>query len=129
MRIWVDPAKLISPGRLGDSPAVPGQRVTVPLTVQGQLGSVEEFAAVVLSRQHGRIARADARRRARGAGRPGLQLPHQRGRQDRDRAQLQLTPGGNAVKTAQRVLGRLEELKPSLPKGLSYSVPSTPPPS
>ena len=68
MRIWVDPGKLaaygltisevaqaieqqnvqIAPGRLGDEPALPGQRLTVPLTVQGQLTTPEAFAAIVL---------------------------------------------------------------------------------
>ena len=56
MRIWVDPAQLvayrltlgdlttaiseqnaqIAPGRVGDSPALPGQRVTIPLTEIGR---------------------------------------------------------------------------------------------
>ncbi|WP_206211047.1 efflux RND transporter permease subunit [Vogesella urethralis] len=68
MRIWVDPAKLlaygltmadlstaisqqnaqISPGSIGAAPVVSGQRVTVPLTVQGQLSSPAEFASIVL---------------------------------------------------------------------------------
>ena len=68
MRVWVDPHKLtaygltmndlaqaieqqnaqIAPGRVGDEPTVPGQRLTVPLTVQGQLSTPEEFAAIVL---------------------------------------------------------------------------------
>ena len=68
LRIWIDPAKLtsygvsvddisnairsqnaqVSPGRVGDAPTVPGQRVTIPLTVQGQLESVEAFEGVIL---------------------------------------------------------------------------------
>ena len=64
MRVWVDPAKLVSyslslaqivqaiqaqnaqiaPGRVGDAPTVPGQKNSIPLTVQGQLGTAEEFA-------------------------------------------------------------------------------------
>ncbi|MBL3955803.1 hypothetical protein FH721_27200, partial [Bacteroides thetaiotaomicron] len=36
------------PGSLGALPALPGQRVTVPLTAQGQLTTPEEFAKVVL---------------------------------------------------------------------------------
>ena len=68
MRIWVDPQKLITyglsmndlttavsqqnvqiaPGSLGAAPALPGQRVTVPLTAQGQLTSPEQFAKIVL---------------------------------------------------------------------------------
>lgn len=68
MRVWVDPNKLtaygltmndlataieqqnaqIAPGRLGDEPVLQGQRLTVPLTVQGQLSTPEEFSAIVL---------------------------------------------------------------------------------
>lgn len=68
MRIWLDPFKLnaygltvtdistaisqqnaqIAPGRLGDAPAVRGQQIAMPLTVQGQLQSPAQFAAIVL---------------------------------------------------------------------------------
>src|SRR5450830_1352549 len=68
MRIWVDPARLISyklsmsdvsaaiaeqnvqiaPGRLGDSPAMRGQRVTIPLTIEGQLKTPQQFEQIVL---------------------------------------------------------------------------------
>ena len=57
MRVWLDPTRLtgygltigdvasaieqqnleIAPGRIGDSPGLPGQRLTVPLTADGQL--------------------------------------------------------------------------------------------
>ncbi|WP_428981167.1 efflux RND transporter permease subunit [Marinomonas rhodophyticola] len=68
LRVWVDPNKLtsygltmadlttaitqqntqIAPGSIGASPTVAGQRVTVPLTVQGQLSSPEAFANIVV---------------------------------------------------------------------------------
>ncbi len=68
MRVWLDPTRLtgygltmgdvataieqqnleISPGRIGDSPGVPGQRITVPLSADGQLSTPEQFAAIVL---------------------------------------------------------------------------------
>src|SRR6185437_8493483 len=68
MRIWLDPTRLtgygltmgdvasaieqqnleISPGRIGDSPGVPGQRITVPLSAEGQLSTPGQFAAIVL---------------------------------------------------------------------------------
>src|SRR5690606_772647 len=68
MRVWIDPAMLtaydlsvdeianairaqntvVSPGRIGAPPTVPGQRVTAPLFVQGQLESPEEFADITL---------------------------------------------------------------------------------
>jgi len=34
----------IAPGRLGDLPAEKGQLITIPLSAQGQLSSVEQFA-------------------------------------------------------------------------------------
>lgn len=68
MRIWVDPNKLVSyglsisdvnnairynnveiaPGRLGDVPSEKGQLITIPLSAQGQLNSVEEFNNISL---------------------------------------------------------------------------------
>ncbi len=68
MRIWIDPVRLlahsismaevtqaiqtqniqVAPGRLGDAPTVPGQKVSVPLNVRGQLQSPEEFAQVIV---------------------------------------------------------------------------------
>ena len=143
MRIWVDPVKLIgyglsmsdvsgaiarqnvqiSPGRLGDSPATAGQRVTVPLTVEGQLGSPEEFAAIVLraNADGSRLLLRDVARVELGAQSYGFVIS-ENGKAASALA-VQLAPGGNAVKTAQAVLDRIEQLKPALPKGLSYSVP------
>jgi multidrug efflux pump len=68
MRIWVDPASLagygltasdvtaaiaeqnvqIAPGAIGAEPTTTGQRVTVPLTAQGQLKTPEDFAGIIL---------------------------------------------------------------------------------
>ena len=68
MRIWLDPSELagyeltvgdvvtaieqqnqnIAPGRIGDSPSVAGQRITVPLVADGQLTTPAQFAAIVL---------------------------------------------------------------------------------
>ncbi|MFP6820521.1 efflux RND transporter permease subunit, partial [Acinetobacter sp.] len=68
MRIWIDPNKLvsyqlsikdvtnaiqaqntpISPGSVGSLPAVQGQMITLPLTAEGQLSTVEEFQNITL---------------------------------------------------------------------------------
>ena len=143
MRIWVDPARLqsyqlsmgdlsdailrqnaqIAPGRVGGAPTVAGQRVTIPVTVQGQLQTPEQFAAIVLkaSPDGAKVVLGDVARIELGAqtyaesirenGQPGSALA------------VQLAPGANAVRTAAAVRARLAELSASMPTGISYSVP------
>ena len=143
MRIWVDPARLqsyqlsmgdlsdailrqnaqIAPGRVGGAPTVAGQRVTIPVTVQGQLQTPEQFAAIVLkaSPDGAKVVLGDVARIELGAqtyaesirenGQPGSALA------------VQLAPGANAVRTAAAVRARLAELSASMPAGISYSVP------
>jgi multidrug efflux pump len=142
MRLWVDPAKLVSyglsmndlsaavaqqnaqiaPGRIGDSPTVRGQRVTVPLTVQGQLETPGQFAAIVLraNSDGSKVVIGDVARVELGAQSYGFSV-----RQDGHPsagAAVQLSPGANAVKTAQAVQARLSQLSGSLPAGTQYSV-------
>ncbi len=143
MRIWVDPAKLtsyrmtlgdlssaiaqqnvqIAPGRLGDSPAVPGQRVTVPLTVQGQLQSPEQFAAIVLraNPDGSRVLLKDVARVELGAQSSAFSI-RANGRAATALA-IQLAPGANAVSTASAVKDRLAELSRAMPAGMRYSTP------
>ena len=143
MRIWVDPAKLISfsvsmgdisaaiaqqnaqlaPGRVGDAPTVPGQRVTIPLTVQGQLETPEQFAAIVLraNADGSKVVLGDVARVELGAQSYGFST-REDGRVS-TAAAIQLSPGANAVRTADAVQARLEELKQTLPAGMSYSTP------
>ncbi|WPD76803.1 multidrug efflux RND transporter permease subunit [Dickeya fangzhongdai] len=143
MRIWVDPNKLLSygltmndlstaitqqnaqiaPGRVGDAPSLPGQRVTIPLTVQGQLETPEQFAAIVLrAREDGsRVVLADVARVELGAQSYGFSV-RENGR-DATAAAVQLAPGANAVRTASAIAQRMAELKPSMPAGMGYSLP------
>ena len=143
MRIWVDPARLVSyniamgditaaiaqqnaqiaPGRLGDSPAVAGQRVTVPLTVQGQLQTPQQFAAIVLraNRDGSRLTLGDVARVELGAQSSNFSI-RENGRAASGAA-VMLSPGANAVKTAAAVRARMAELAPAMPAGMSYSVP------
>jgi len=143
MRVWVDPAKLsafgvslgdvsaaisrqhvlIAPGRLGDAPTSAGQRVTIPLTVQGQLNSADEFANIILraNRDGSALRLKDVARIELGSQSYGFSTI-ENGKEASALA-IQLAPGGNAVKTAQAVRDRLDQLKPSLPKGLSFSIP------
>ena len=143
MRIWVDPFKLnaynlsmsdisaaitrqnvqISPGRLGDMPALSGQQISVPLTVQGQLTSPEQFSAIVLkARGNGaKVLLSDVARIELGAQSYGFS-----NREDGKPAAVaavQLAPGANAVRTAEAIQARMAELRPVLPSGVSYSLP------
>ncbi|MCF7749779.1 multidrug efflux RND transporter permease subunit [Bacillus subtilis subsp. subtilis] len=143
MRIWVDPAQLVSygltladlsaaitaqnaqiaPGRVGDSPALPGQRVTIPLTAEGQLSTPEAFAAIVLraNPDGSRVVIGDVARVELGA-----QSYAWSTREDGTAATaagIQLSPGANAVRTASAVRARMAELAPTLPAGMQASVP------
>ncbi|TWC69815.1 efflux RND transporter permease subunit [Herbaspirillum sp. SJZ099] len=143
MRIWVDPFRLnayklsmsdigaaiaqqnvqIAPGRLGDMPALPGQQISVPLTVQGQLQSPAQFAAIVLKAKDdgARVTLGDVARVELGAQSYGFS-----NREDGKAAAVaavQLSPGANAVRVAEDVQARMAELRASLPSGVHYSLP------
>ncbi|KWU49275.1 efflux RND transporter permease subunit [Pseudomonas palleroniana] len=143
LRIWVDPNKLtafgltmsdlsqaieqqnaqIAPGRIGDEPALPGQRLTVPLTVEGQLETPKQFSAVVLraNPDGSRVTIGDVARVELGAQSYGFS--NRENGVSATSAAIQLSPGANAVRTAKAVRDRLAELAPSMPSGMSYSVP------
>ncbi|MGA6181778.1 multidrug efflux RND transporter permease subunit [Stenotrophomonas sp. NPDC077421] len=143
MRIWVDPSQLtaysltlddlaqaiaaqnvqIAPGRVGDSPALPGQRVTIPLTAEGQLTTPAAFAAIVLRARAdgGTVVLGDVARVELGA-----QSYAWSTREDgvpATAAAIQLSPGANAVRTARAVRARIAELAPTLPAGMEATVP------
>lgn len=142
MRIWVDPAKLISyglsmndvaaaitqqnvqiaPGRVGDAPTVPGQRVTIPLTVQGQISTPEQFAAVVLraNTDGSRVVIGDVARIELGA--QSYAFSNREDGRPSTIAAVQMSPGANAIRTAQAVEDRLAELSKTIPIGMSPSI-------
>ncbi|MEH6719348.1 MAG: multidrug efflux RND transporter permease subunit [Aurantimonas endophytica] len=142
MRVWVDPAKLfahslsladvtqaiatqnaqIAPGRVGDEPTVPGQRVSIPLSVEGQLGTPEAFAAIVLraAPDGSRLVLGDVARIELGAQSLGFSIRSNGA--TATGAAIQMAPGANAVRTSEAVHARLAELAPSLPAGMEYAV-------
>ncbi len=143
MRVWLDPAKLVSfglsvsdvtqaisaqnlqiaPGAIGGAPTTAEQRVTVPLTVDGQLQTPEEFRQIVLRANTdgsevvlGDVARVELGAQnfsyaTRNNGKPVATLA------------IQLAPGANAVSAADGVRLRMDELSKAMPAGMSYSVP------
>lgn len=143
MRIWLDPVKmhnyqlsasdiiravsqqnvLVSPGRVGDEPALPGQDVTYPLTVKGQLTSVEAFKNITLkaTTAGGRLRLSDVARVE-----SGLQSYAYGIRENgvpATAAAIQLSPGANAISTATGIRNRLSELNATLPPGMEFTVP------
>ncbi|RQS02768.1 multidrug efflux RND transporter permease subunit [Burkholderia sp. Bp9002] len=143
MRIWVDPSKLITyglsmsdltsavaqqnvqiaPGSIGALPALPGQRVTVPLTVQGQLTTPEQFAAIVLraNANGSKVVLGDVARVEIGS--QSYNFVNTEKGKPVAIAGVQLAPGGNAIKTAEGVRARLNEIGKAMPAGMSYSIP------
>ncbi|KGF69428.1 acriflavine resistance protein B [Hoeflea sp. BAL378] len=142
MRVWVDPSKLVSyslsladivqaiqsqnaqiaPGRVGDEPTVNGQKISIPLTVQGQLTTPEEFAAIVLRAgpDGSKLLLGDVARIAIGA--QSLAFSIRSNGQEATAAAVQLAPGANAVRTADAVRARLVELSAAMPAGMAYDV-------
>lgn len=142
MRIWVDPARLlahsismaevtqaiqsqniqVAPGRIGDSPTVPGQKVTVPLNVKGQLQTVEEFSDIILrSNPDGsRLTLGEIARIEIGAQSSSFAILD--GGKPATAAAIQVTPGANAVSTSNGVRARLAELSLTLPAGIEYAI-------
>lgn len=142
MRIWVDPARLlahslslaevtqaiqsqnlqVAPGRLGDAPTVPGQKVTVPLNVRGQLQTVDEFSDIILrSNPDGsRLTLGEIARIEIGAQSSSFAILD--GGKPATAAAIQVTPGANAVSTSNGVRARLAELSLTLPAGIEYAI-------
>lgn len=143
MRIWVAPDCLvayglsikdvntaiqnqnipISPGRIGDLPASKDQQVTIPLTALGQFENIEQFENISLkSNKNGaNVKLSDVARIEIGAqsynfailenGKPSTAIA------------IQMSPGANAVKTAQGVQAKLDQLSATLPQGMKFSIP------
>ncbi len=121
IRVWLDPIKLftyklsvndvltalgqqnilVSPGRMGDEPALSGQRVTYPLTVQGQLSSLDEFRNITLKANNNgsRLRLADVARVESGL--QSYAFAIRENGLPATAAAIQLSPGANAISAAE----------------------------
>ncbi|GIK95848.1 MAG: multidrug efflux RND transporter permease subunit [Alphaproteobacteria bacterium] len=143
MRIWLDPDKMVglnlttgdvmaaieaqnaqvAAGRIGAQPNPAGQQISATVLVKGQLGSPEEFGAIVLrANPDGSSVRLrDVARIEIGGesynfssrlnGRPSAAIG------------VQLSPTGNALATSQAVRAKMEELAQFFPPGLEHEIP------
>ncbi|MFT2603820.1 efflux RND transporter permease subunit, partial [Escherichia coli] len=84
----------------GDTPTVPGQQIAVPLTVQGQLQSPDQFASIVLKAKAdgSRVLLGDVARVELGA--QSYAFANREDGKPAGVAAVQLSPGANAVRTA-----------------------------
>ena len=143
MRIWLRPDKLaahgLTPtdvvavlreqneqfvaGSLGAEPAVEGTAFTYAVAAEGQLGSPEEFEAIILrAREDGSALRlGDVARIELGA--QGYAFSSTYNGVPAVPFGVYLEPGANAVETAAAVRGELERMSERFPEGMSFSIP------
>jgi multidrug efflux pump len=143
MRIWLDPSKMvglnltsgditaaiqtqnaqIAAGRIGAQPNPIGQEVSASVLVKGQLGTPEEFGAIILrANSDGSTVRLrDVARieiggqsynfSARLDGKPAAAIG------------VQLSPSANAMATSEAVQARMEQLSKLFPPGIKHVIP------
>ncbi|WP_312933676.1 efflux RND transporter permease subunit [Stutzerimonas nitrititolerans] len=143
MRVWIDPQKLVGfglsiddvsnairaqnvqvpAGAFGSSPANGEQELTATLAVKGTLDTPEEFGRIVLrAEQDGssvllnQVARVEI-------GREDYSFSSRQDGEPSVAAAVQLSPGANAIRTAEAVRQRLDELSANLPDGVEITVP------
>lgn len=143
LRIWLDPMKLhgyglsvsdvltavgqqnalVSPGKTGDEPASAGQGVTYPITVKGQLSSVEAFRNITLKSDASgaRLKLSDIARIESGL--QSYAFGIRENGVPATAAAIQLSPGANAMSTASGVRARIDELSRVLTEGMAFTIP------
>jgi multidrug efflux pump len=148
MRIWLDPARLasynlmpsdvtaaieaqniqVSAGKIGGMPAPVGQQISATVRGQSKLSTAAQFRQIILKHDTsgatvrlGDVARVEIGsesydQQARANGHAGSAMA------------VQLSPGANALATAQRVRAAVAQLERSLPAGYKVAYPkdSTP---
>ena len=143
MRIWLDPYKLnnfklmpadvtnavlaqnveVPAGQIGGQPAIPGQALNAIVTAQSRLQTVDQFKAIVLKAQpDGSLVRlADVARVEMGADGYGV-VSRLNGHAGSGMG-IFLTPGANALTTAEAVKKRASELAAGFPPGVKVAFP------
>ncbi|ACS86288.1 efflux RND transporter permease subunit [Musicola paradisiaca] len=143
MRIWLDPAKLasyslmpsdissaieaqntqVSAGKIGGKPASANQQLTATVTAQSRLKTPEEFRNIIIkSETSGALVRLEDVARVeignedysmttRLNGHPGAGIA------------VMLSPGANALSTAERVKAKVAEFEPQMPQGYKVAYP------
>ncbi len=150
MRVWLDPDKLkarslstqdvlasiaeqnvqVAAGQVGQSPSPKGQNFQYNVTTMGRLSDPEQFGNIIIKTVEDSPARMRMTR-IKDVARVelGAQVYDQwcevSGKPAAGVAVFQL-PGANALDVAHKVKQAMEELKPSFPEGMEYSIPFNP---
>jgi multidrug efflux pump len=143
MRIWIDPAKLVSygvsaaevnaairaqnaqvsSGAIGDLPNTSGQGIAATVVVNGQLASVEQFGNIVLrANTDGSTVRLRDVARVELGAQNYATSARLNGRPSTGIG-VQLSPSGNALATAAAIRTRMEELSKFFPAGVKWEIP------
>jgi multidrug efflux pump len=149
MRIWLDPYKLasrsltavdvvtaiqnqniqVAAGEVGQEPVPPGQAFQLPMNALGQLTTERQFGDIILKAgaPNAQTNPASPVVRVRDVAKVemGAQTYTQSCRLDGEPSAIVAVfqlPGSNALDVADRVKGRLEELKSRFPPGLEYRI-------
>ena len=143
MRIWLDPAKLVSfaltpmdvsnavraqnvqvsTGQLGGLPAIPGQQLTATITGKTRLESPEQFRNILLkvSSDGSQVRLGDVARVEMGAMRSNIAAKFNG--MPATGIAITLATGANALATAEAVRKTIGELEPFLPDGMEVVYP------
>ncbi|MGN6655411.1 MAG: multidrug efflux RND transporter permease subunit [Rhodanobacter sp.] len=143
MRIWLNPDKLqgyglsasqvlaaiksqnvqFAAGSIGSDPAVPGQGFTATVSTEGRFTTPAQFADIILraNADGTTVKLGDVARISFGPGNYGFDTTVD-GKPIGAFA-IQLLPGANALNVATAVRGKMDELAPSFPSGVSWFSP------
>ncbi|HEY8585734.1 MAG TPA: multidrug efflux RND transporter permease subunit [Rhodanobacter sp.] len=143
MRIWLNPDKLhgyslsasqvlaaikaqnvqFAAGAVGADPALPEQGFSATVSTEGRFTSPEQFADIILraNADGTTVKLGDVARISFGPGGYGFDTQHD-GKPIGAFA-IQLLPGANALNVATAVRGKMDELAPSFPRGVSWFTP------
>jgi multidrug efflux pump len=143
LRIWVDPAKLVgynltaddvskaisaqnaqvASGSIGAEPSPKTQKVSALVLVKGQLGTPEEFGAIVLrANADGSTVRLRDVARVEVGG-LGYQFTTRLNGKPTAGLSVLLSPTGNALATASAVEAKMKELSRFFPANIAYDIP------
>ncbi|GAB3681295.1 efflux RND transporter permease subunit [Salinisphaera aquimarina] len=144
MRIWLDPSKMaryrltpadvqaaireqnsqFAAGSFGATPNGDSKTAfTYTASTEGRFTNVDQFKNIILrTQENGQVLRlSDVARVELGA--QSYATSHSFNGKPAVPAAIYLSPGANALATAERIRARMDELGQTLPKGLAYDIP------